>query len=223
MTTTAHEDQFTAEPEPVRQPYDTGSILRRNVADLEIALKQQTERAEAAEKGLAKKQAILAKLREQKPVLYVSFSDSETMRFWSTEKPKKSRYPIKEFYAAPAPVPAPAVPAVHEIAAQLLIAETEMLNAKAWAVGKQSRVHIGFAMTAIGCARALLQSAAVKDSLTAAPDCLACANRGLVNGLSQEFYCDSCIYQGRSWRKNHFVLAVKRRCEACAILPCSCK
>jgi len=109
MTTTAHEDQFTVAPEPVRQPYDTGSILRRNVADLEIALRKQTERAEAAEKGLAKKQAILAKLREQKPVLYVSFSDSETMRFWSTEKPKKTRYPIKEFYAAP--VPAPAVPA----------------------------------------------------------------------------------------------------------------
>lgn len=56
-----------------------------------------------------------------------------------------------------------------------------------------------------------------------APDCRACANRGLVNGLSQESYCDGCVYQGRSWRKNHFVLAVKRRCEACAILPCSCK
>jgi len=63
MTTTAHEDQFTAEPEPVRQPYDTGSILRRNVADLELALKQQAERAEAAE-------AELAKLREQKPVAF---------------------------------------------------------------------------------------------------------------------------------------------------------
>lgn len=52
MTTTACDDQFSAEPEPVRQPYDTGSILRRNVADLEIALKQQTDRAEAAEAAL---------------------------------------------------------------------------------------------------------------------------------------------------------------------------
>ena len=52
MTTTAHEDQFTVEPEPVRQTYDTGSILRRNVADLELALKQQAERAEAAEAEL---------------------------------------------------------------------------------------------------------------------------------------------------------------------------
>lgn len=62
-----------------------------------------------------------------------------------------------------------------------------------------------------------------------APDCRNCANRGRVNGLSQESYCDSCIYQGRGWRENHFVDAsktadtAKRRCEACAILPCSCK
>ena len=49
MTTTAHEDQFTVAPESVRQPYDTGSILRRNIADLEIALRKQTERAEKAD------------------------------------------------------------------------------------------------------------------------------------------------------------------------------
>ncbi len=61
MTTTAHEDQFTAEPEPVRQPYDAGSILRRNVADLEIALRKQTKRAEKAE-------AELKELREQVPL-----------------------------------------------------------------------------------------------------------------------------------------------------------
>jgi len=35
-------------------------------------------------------------------------------------------------------------------------------------------------------------------------DCLTCANRGAVNGLTQETFCDSCIYQSRSWRKNHF-------------------
>jgi hypothetical protein len=56
-----------------------------------------------------------------------------------------------------------------------------------------------------------------------APDCRNCANRGRVNGLSQESYCDGCVYEGRDWRKNHFVDAVNRRCEACAILPCSCK
>ena len=47
MTTTAHEDQYTTAPEPVRQPYDTVAILRRNVADLEVALRKQTERAES--------------------------------------------------------------------------------------------------------------------------------------------------------------------------------
>ena len=62
MTTTAHEDQFTAEPEHVtHRPYDTGSILRRNVADLEIALRKQTKRAEKAE-------AELKELREQVPL-----------------------------------------------------------------------------------------------------------------------------------------------------------
>ena len=48
MTTTAFDDQFTVGTqtiEPVRQPYDTVSILKRNVADLELELKRQTERA----------------------------------------------------------------------------------------------------------------------------------------------------------------------------------
>lgn len=80
-------------------------------------------------------------------------------------------------------------------------------------------------------ARALLQSAdhSERNLEKVAPDCRACANRGRINGLSQESYCDSCIYQGRDWRENHFVDAsktadtAKRRCEACAILPCSCK
>ena len=133
MTTTAFDDQFTAgtqHVEPVHQPYDIVSILHRNVADLEIALKRQTERAEAAESEL------LA-VRE----------DNHSMML-----------------------------EIHSL-----------------------RIE------------------------RAAPDCQTCANRGQVNGLSQESYCDGCVYQGRSFRKNHFVLAVKRRCEACAILPCSCK
>ena len=131
MTTTAFDDQFAPEPvAPVRERYDTATILRRNIADLEIALKQQTERAEAAE-------AELLEVRD----------DNHSMML-----------------------------EIHSL-----------------------RIE------------------------RAAPDCQTCANRGLVNGLSQESYCDGCVYQGRSWRQNHFVLAVKRRCEACAILPCSCK
>ena len=103
MTTTAYEDQFTAAPEPVRQPYNTVSILRRNIADMEVALKQQTERAEAAE-------AELARLRKQKPVAWcdpVEFKDDP----WSFQgfRCRTSNYPTMPLYAAP--VPAPAVPA----------------------------------------------------------------------------------------------------------------
>lgn len=53
MTTTAHEDQFTAEPEHVtHRPYDTAAILRQNVADLERELQRQRERADMAESEL---------------------------------------------------------------------------------------------------------------------------------------------------------------------------
>ena len=131
MPTIEFDDQFVLEPAaPVRERYDMVAILRRNVANLEIALRKQTERAEAAE-------AELLAIRE----------DNHSMML-----------------------------EIHSL-----------------------RIE------------------------RAAPDCQTCANRGRVNGLSQESYCDGCVYQGRSWRKNHFVLAVKRRCEACAILPCSCK
>ena len=61
MSSTAHEDQFTDAPESVHQPYSTADILRRNVADLEIALRKQTKRAEKAE-------AELKELREQVPL-----------------------------------------------------------------------------------------------------------------------------------------------------------
>lgn len=61
MSSTAHKDQFTDAPEPVRQQYSTADILRRNVADLEIALRKQTKRAEKAE-------AELKELREQVPL-----------------------------------------------------------------------------------------------------------------------------------------------------------
>ena len=43
MTTTACDDQFSAEPEPVHQPYDVAAILRKNIADLEKELQRQRE------------------------------------------------------------------------------------------------------------------------------------------------------------------------------------
>ena len=102
MTTTAHEDQFTAEPEPVRQPYDAGSILRRNVADLEIALKQQTERAEAAE-------AELAKLAKQKPVRWHVrgnyFHDGDAAILFASMN-SMCGAKVDQLYAAPVPAPA---------------------------------------------------------------------------------------------------------------------
>jgi len=65
MTTTAFDDQYLAAPELelVREHMSREAILRRNVAALEVALRQQTELKEKAE-------AELAKLREQKPVAW---------------------------------------------------------------------------------------------------------------------------------------------------------
>ena len=147
MTTTAFDDQFTDAPELVRQPYDTASILRRNVADLEIALKQQTERAEAAE-------AELANLRKQKPVAWINlnkWTPSNGPRCVTPEEYEKELELLTKLTAVyAAPVPAVAAP------------------------------------------------------LTAQADCRACANRGRINGLSQESFCDSCGWQGMSFRKNHY-------------------
>ena len=91
MTTTAHEDQYLAEPDPVREPMSREAILRRNITDMEVALKQQTERAEKTEEKLTTArddmqswidsrngwmeragaaEAELAKLRDQKPVAW---------------------------------------------------------------------------------------------------------------------------------------------------------
>lgn len=34
-------------------------------------------------------------------------------------------------------------------------------------------------------------------------DCRTCANKGVVNGLSQETFCKSCIH-GTPWKRNHY-------------------
>ena len=100
MTTTACDDQFTDAPEPVIQPYDTASILRRNVADLEIALKQQTERAEAAE-------AELASLRWQEPVatLLLSYDGADFEMYYDNNKLRFEGMSMK-LYAAAGAAPA---------------------------------------------------------------------------------------------------------------------
>lgn len=100
MTTTAHEDQFTVAPEPVRQQYSTADILRRNVADLELALKQQTERAEKAE-------AELASLRWQEPVatLLLSYDGADFEMYYDNNKLRFEGMSMK-LYAAAGAAPA---------------------------------------------------------------------------------------------------------------------
>ena len=101
MTTTAFDDQFTPATqtiEPVRQPYSTEAILRRNIAALEVALKQQTERAEAAE-------AELARMAQQKPAAWSVcrqlFRDSGPAILFASIKHEK----VQQLYAAPVPAP----------------------------------------------------------------------------------------------------------------------
>ena len=123
MTTTAHEDQYTVAPEPVRQPYDTVAILRRNVADLELALRTQTERAESAE-------AELAQARKQKPVAYVKYkaTGGNVGLSWLA-------VPTGEFYPREGeplyvnPVPAPAVPELDPMT-RLIVSDPKQLKPK---------------------------------------------------------------------------------------------
>ena len=133
MTTTAHEDQFTVGTQTiektVRQPDDTVAIRRRNIADMEVALRTQTELKEKADAellavrednhsmmleidGLRKE---LAKLREQKPALYMAFSEcGQFIRYWTRDTANLDAtmavndFTVLEFFARP--TPAPAVP-----------------------------------------------------------------------------------------------------------------
>lgn len=109
MTSTAFDDQYTTAPEPVRQPYDTASILRRNVADLELALRTQTELKEKAE-------AELAQARQQKPLTWGT----------SGELMDILKNPI---YSSPAPVPAPAVPELDPMT-RLIVSDPKQIKPK---------------------------------------------------------------------------------------------
>lgn len=37
------------------------------------------------------------------------------------------------------------------------------------------------------------------------PDCNTCANRGAIDGMSQETHCEHCQWQEK-WRANHYVM-----------------
>ena len=82
-----------------KEPYSTEAILRRNIAALEVALRQQTERAEAAE-------AELANLAQQKPVAW-RHENGNIFLPWQKDLITTSAV-FSPLYAAH--VPAPAVP-----------------------------------------------------------------------------------------------------------------
>ena len=126
MTTTAFDDQFTAAPEPVREPYDTVAILRRNVAALEVALRTQTGLKEKAEEKLTtarddmqswidsrngwmeraeKTEAELAKLREQKPVAW-RHENGNIFLPWQKDMIVTGAV-FSPLFAAPVPAPHP--------------------------------------------------------------------------------------------------------------------
>lgn len=115
MTTTAFDDQFTTATqtvELVRQPYDTVAILKRNIADLEIALKQQTERAGAAEAELEAvredNHSMMLEIHnlrielEQKPVAWMDAEGD----VYKDEPAENWCPPHVPLYAASVPVPA---------------------------------------------------------------------------------------------------------------------
>jgi hypothetical protein len=157
MTTTAFDDQFVAGTqtiERIHEPSSRESILRRNIAALEVALRTQTERAEAAE-------VELAKAREQEPVGFVSEACLEGVL-------DGTRYNISLFsediwtnpvYARP--VPAPAVPTGCAIISRTLTPEAwkRLCNADIWPVTPKSFQRMLDVLMEV----ALLQSAEVTN------------------------------------------------------------
>lgn len=43
---------------------------------------------------------------------------------------------------------------------------------------------------------------------SAAPDCGTCVNRGRVNGLSEETFCQQCVY-GHNYLQNHYKMGLR--------------
>ena len=161
------------------------------------------ERAEKAE-------AELARLREQNPVTYVTDFNGYAINGKHTEIADALPTGM-DLYAAPVPaVAAPAVPeewreVMKELADDLAIEIDQDYPPERRAYPSEQRKYEG-EMVIVNRARALLQSANHSEQALekVAPDCRACANRGRINGLSQESFCDSCVWQGMSFRKNHY-------------------
>ena len=242
MTSTACDDQFTVgtQPiEPVRQPYDIVSILHRNVADLEIALRTQIERAEAAEAellavrednhsmmleidGLRTERDRLAdeltKLREQAPALYMAFSEcGQFIRYWTRDTANLdldatmavNDFTVLEFYARPIPAfaaqQAATAPIVPEEWREVMAGLVGIAEAKGKKQGSPNHSH---------SRPGIWDDDNIRNGL-AGKRCAECEMYDRARALLQS--------ADHSEQALKMVDAVKRRCEACAILPCSCK
>lgn len=75
--------------------------------------------------------------------------------------------------------------------------EEEGLRLHGLPVGTPSQTSDTFRQGVAWALQSTMQSAST-------PDCQTCANRGRVNGLSQETYCDSCMWYGACWKKNNY-------------------
>ena len=140
MSSTAHEDQFTDAPEPVRQTYDTCSILRRNVADLEIALKQQTERAERAEAAIAPMVETAQNQQEEIHRLWVTFSKAAEILGLDPQKERRIPRPPSDTFTQ----------AISRLVAERDVALAALKEAQeqepvAWLCGKGVTTHKGYA------------------------------------------------------------------------------
>ena len=247
MTTTAFYRQLTEEPQPMdalrtqTERAEAAEAELLAVRDDNHSMMLEIHNLRIERDALV---AELAKLRKQKPVAFWwTGLDGEpyggpyrgTPSDAAIDNARRAGCGPQLLFAVPSPVPAVAAPSVPDVLIQLRDKVTRIPHRTEYLSGQQfAYVRL---CEVVGEIDALLQSSQaalavpnlVESHQIKAPDCRTCANRGRVNGLSQESYCDSCVYQGRDCRQNHFVDAskmvdaVKRRCEACAILPCSCK
>ena len=171
-------------------PMSREAILRRNIADMEVALRTQTERAEAAD-------AELAKLREQEPVAFWWIGpDGKNNGGPYSGKPSEAAIDSARNMGCEAhllysdPVPAPAAPAVpaewREVMSELAADVQAACDAEHQHRDKYQSVMRKYNndMEIVEKARALLQSAEVqagdKWQLTPAPTHPADRNAGEV-------------------------------------------
>ena len=227
MTTTAFDDQFAPEPvAPVRQPYDTAAILRRNVADAEKEMQRQAERAESYAEAMRSLASYVGAGGYNADTVDAGVFEDKIRWGIGVIQDRLAGAIERELVARTSLIEARNDIQTWIDSRNEWMKRAEAAEAELEAVREDNHAMM-LEIDGLRKEPAKLRAApaipADHNIEKETPDCRTCANRGQVNGLSQESYCDSCVYQGRSWRKNHFVDAVKRRCEACAILPCSCK